>query len=186
MGRVYTVGLVGELNYQSDIKSTQIGEEVALRVEADNPHDSRAIAVENRSGKTIGYLPRDSFVHELVIDKAQAVAVHISSIGAADNGKLGVLLSVEKSPKEATRIYAGSYAAASSQGGKAVSGSKKCPECAELVQMDANVCRYCAYDFKSRRPAAPPKNSLQSCFTILGWILAGIIVLLALAQTGGS
>lgn len=186
MGRSYTIGLAGELNYQTNIKRARIGDAAALRLEPDNPHDSRAVAVENRTGETIGYLPRDSFVHELVVDRGQPVAVHIASIGEADNGKLGVQITVEKSSDKPTLVYTGSYATTTSPERKTMSGSKKCPQCAELVQMDANVCRYCSYDFKARAPAAPPKNSLQSCMTILGWIGAGLIVLISLGQFAGG
>jgi Uncharacterised protein family UPF0547 len=34
-----------------------------------------------------------------------------------------------------------------------VDGGKKCPACAETVQGDANVCRYCGHNFKQVAPA---------------------------------
>ena len=34
--------------------------------------------------------------------------------------------------------------------------TKKCPQCAELVQQDALICRFCRYDFGGDGPASPP------------------------------
>lgn len=31
---------------------------------------------------------------------------------------------------------------------------KQCPECAEMIQSAANVCRYCNHNFKSNSPEA--------------------------------
>jgi hypothetical protein len=60
-----------------------------------------------------------------------------------------------------------------------MSGSKKCQQCAELVQMDARICRFCNFDFVTKSPAKPPKNSFQSCLGFIGIALAVIILLLA-------
>jgi hypothetical protein len=37
--------------------------------------------------------------------------------------------------------------------------TKQCPDCAELVQMDAQICRFCRHKFPALRPEppAPPK-----------------------------
>lgn len=31
-------------------------------------------------------------------------------------------------------------------------GKRKCPDCAELVQRDANVCRFCGYRITTQEP----------------------------------
>lgn len=56
-----------------------------------------------------------------------------------------------------------------------MSGSRKCPQCAELVQMDAKICRFCNFDFVTNQPAKPPKNSFQSCLGFIGIALLVII-----------
>lgn len=51
--------------------------------------------------------------------------------------------------------------------------SKKCPECAEMVQADAKVCRYCGHRFDSALHAP----------SALGWPrVAGLIVYVILAM----
>jgi len=65
-----------------------------------------------------------------------------------------------------------------------VSGSQKCPQCAELVQLDAKVCRFCFYDFVSRTPKKEPKNSFQSCMTVFVIINVVVLFLFALLLSG--
>jgi hypothetical protein len=65
-----------------------------------------------------------------------------------------------------------------------MSGSRKCPQCAELVQLEAKICRFCSYDFVNRSPAKPPKNSFQSCMTVF-LILNGIALLLVALLLSG-
>lgn len=105
MGKIYNVGLRGESNYQPAIRQTDPRSPVRLRLEPKNPHDGKAIAVENSRGQTIGYIPADSFVKNIVHDQAKPVACHIESIGKASNGKLGVVIIVEINPERPTLIY---------------------------------------------------------------------------------
>lgn len=59
-----------------------------------------------------------------------------------------------------------------------MSGSRKCPQCAELVWLEAKICRFCSYDFVNRAPAKPPKNSFQSCMSVFLIINGAILVFL--------
>jgi hypothetical protein len=67
-----------------------------------------------------------------------------------------------------------------------MSGTKKCPQCAEMVQMDAKICRFCNYSFTQMRAATPAKNSFQSCMTVIGWALVILILFLIAAWNAGA
>ena len=66
MNKVYPLGLVGESNYQVAIRRCAIGERVYIAEEINNPYDSRALAVERNGGALIGYIPRDSWLREVI------------------------------------------------------------------------------------------------------------------------
>jgi hypothetical protein len=65
---------------------------------------------------------------------------------------------------------------------------KKCPDCAELVQDDARVCRFCKHEFNkavaSKQPSVQPPR--QNKGGGLAAICIGIIVLVAIASSKGS
>ena len=92
--RSYRVGLVGESNYQAAIKRCSEGEGVQLLHEPDNPYDENAIVVVCRRGKTIGYLPRDSFVHSASLEEGKGCQATIDGIQDGTKGLRGVVLEV--------------------------------------------------------------------------------------------
>ena len=93
-GRTYSVGVVGEQNYQSAIARCNVGDKVVLFREFDNPHDEEAIVVLSRAGQTLGYIPRDSFVQQVVHDQGRACAATIQKVGIGKRGFVEVVLEV--------------------------------------------------------------------------------------------
>ena len=64
---------------------------------------------------------------------------------------------------------------------------KKCPDCAELVQDDARVCRFCRHEFSqqgaSKQPSVQPRKNNAGC---LAAICIGVIALVAVASGNSS
>ncbi len=88
---VYPVGIVGEASYQPAIRRAKPGQPVSLVHEPSNPYDGRAICVQSVHGERIGYLPRDSWLHRVLLDEGREVAGRIKSI---EGKPMGVVLEV--------------------------------------------------------------------------------------------
>jgi hypothetical protein len=103
MAKTYSVGLVGESNYQDAIGLLDVGERVWLSPEPDNPHDPRAIVARDANGAPIGYVPRDSWLTGALIDEGKGSRAIVESIEGGDAGRpnRGVVLSVELGEKGA-------------------------------------------------------------------------------------
>lgn len=97
MAKRYSVGIVGESNYQSAIASLREGEHVQLVPEPDNPHDPRAVSVRDGEGSTIGYLPRDHWLTATLLDEGKTCTARVERIEGGDAGRpsRGVVLNVE-------------------------------------------------------------------------------------------
>ena len=95
MGR-YSVGLVGESNYQAAIGQLSPGDPVTIQHEPDNPHDPRAIRVADVTGSTIGYIPRGSWVGRALIDDGLAMSATVERVTGGTPGQRsrGVVLAV--------------------------------------------------------------------------------------------
>lgn len=93
----YTVGIVGESNYQAAINRCRVGEKVQLLHEPDNPHSSsgKAIAVQDRRGRTIGYIPEKSWLKRALLRERKGVTATISRIAGGGDYPKGVWLRVK-------------------------------------------------------------------------------------------
>jgi hypothetical protein len=92
--KLYSVGIVGETNYQTEISRTSPGERAWICFEEGNPYDSQALRVENACGKTIGYIARSSWLRDAIFDQGRGVTATIKDIARAPGGALGVVLDV--------------------------------------------------------------------------------------------
>lgn len=93
MSKIYPLGLVGERNYQLEISSCSVGERVFVCKEPDNPFDDMALKVETASGRTIGYVPRSSWLRDAIHEQGRGVTATIKSMDG-DMGLIGVVLNV--------------------------------------------------------------------------------------------
>lgn len=90
--REYFVGIVGESNYQPAVRKCRTGERVQLLRETGNPHDRNAIVVESERGATIGYIARDSWLHEALLNDGKGCTATIKSVNRGDT--FGIVLNV--------------------------------------------------------------------------------------------
>lgn len=90
----YPVPLVGEQHYQDAIRHCSPGQPVTLYHEVGNPHDDDAIVAISAGGAKIGYVPRDSFVQEVVHDQGRGCAATILSVAPGSRGFDEVVLDV--------------------------------------------------------------------------------------------
>lgn len=76
----WPVGLAGESHYQVAISRCAPGQGVALIPEPTNPFDPRAIMVWSEEGEQIGYLPRDCWAADAVLDEGDKLHAVIASM----------------------------------------------------------------------------------------------------------
>lgn len=96
--KAYTVGLVGERNYQDAVRSCREGEAVKLLHEPDNPYDDGAIAAVSIRGETLGYVPRDCWLRDALLAEGKGCTATIDYIGSDPDDRkrtLGVRLAVK-------------------------------------------------------------------------------------------
>lgn len=91
--KTYPVGIVGESNYQDAIEFLRTGEIVKLWHEPGNPFDSRAIAVAASDGDTIGYIPRDFWLREALLDEGKPVIARVMRLAKGPKA-IGVTIEV--------------------------------------------------------------------------------------------
>lgn len=89
---VYPVGLVGEQHYQDAVRRCAPGDEVVLLTEVGNPHDKHAIVVVDRSGQTLGYIPKDNWLYAAVNLERKGATARVKSSGIGQNGFLNVVI----------------------------------------------------------------------------------------------
>ena len=88
------VRVAGVSFYQSAVANCCCGEAVRFIHEPDNPHDEMALRVVSYAGETIGYVPRESWLHRLVHEGGRGVTATIASVGLSRACLLGATLAV--------------------------------------------------------------------------------------------
>ena len=99
--KVYPVGLVGEQHYQKTIQRCRENDRVRIVHEPDNKFDDKALAVRTASDETIGYIARDSWLREVILDQSKKTWASIVSIKPGGSGALDVVLGVAVVPDDA-------------------------------------------------------------------------------------
>ena len=97
-GKFYPVGIVGERSYQDAIARLNEGQQVMLWHEPGNPYDDRAIAVAMSTGATIGYLPRDHWLRDVLLDEGKPFTAWVLRL-AKEGAATGVVIEVTLSGK---------------------------------------------------------------------------------------
>lgn len=90
----YLVPLVGEQQYQAAIGTAKSGDRVQVLAEWGNPYDVDAVAVADRDGRTLGYLPRDNWLRGALLQEKKGCRAAIHKIAKGNKGVAGVVLVV--------------------------------------------------------------------------------------------
>lgn len=200
MGR-YSIELVGESNYQSGVARLRAGDPVELEHEATNTFDPLAVVAKDVAGRTIGYVPRGSWLQRLIAEEGEDVLARVRAIVGGEAGKpqRGVVLD----------IWTGKEAAAE-RGGQSVPDKPRPAALGQIIEQRApprsttpepeetpveKLLDWLGLGVRNgprrllpgERPpgwqagpyAKPPPNSFQSCMGCLGWvaiILVGLVI----------
>lgn len=76
----YPVPLVGEQHYRAAVDGCSEGDDALVWHESDNPYDDRALAVTDGRGRTLGYVPKDSWLREALFDEGKGCEATILSV----------------------------------------------------------------------------------------------------------
>ncbi len=94
--RTFFANIVGESYRQDAIARAKAGEVVRFLHEADNKYDPRAVMVVTPRNEQIGYLPRDGWLTDALLDEQRSYAARIAEIHqpTEDRRALAVVLEV--------------------------------------------------------------------------------------------
>jgi hypothetical protein len=85
--------IAGVSHYQEALERCAPGQAVRLVHEPDNPHDPMALRVISLLGETIGYVPKGSWVHNVIHQRGRGVTAVIASMGYSRACLMGATLS---------------------------------------------------------------------------------------------
>lgn len=198
MGR-YSTELVGESNYQPAVKRLRVGDPIELRHEPDNRFDADAVCATDVAGRTIGYVPRGSWLQRVVAEDGTDVVARVRAIIGGEAGKpsLGVVLDV----------FTAADAEKMRNGGLVEDGPRK--PAIDVKSQPAALGQIIEHRAPPRTEPPKPKglldglydamfdgssepkaaqgrtvyvkagpNSFQSCMNCLGLVILGIVVLM--------
>ncbi|HMO74551.1 MAG TPA: HIRAN domain-containing protein [Sphingopyxis sp.] len=92
--KIYPVHLVGEQYYPATAHAAEIGDAVEILAEPDNPFDPDALVVVDARGRTLGYVPRDSWLHEALLGEGKGCSAVIEELEADRRGFWNVRIGV--------------------------------------------------------------------------------------------
>lgn len=93
MSKEYTLRLVGEQHYEAACAAALVGDRVSILRETHNPYDRKAIVAKNDAGDTLGYVPRESFVQDVIHEQGRGISAEIRE-KLWENGQWQIVLSV--------------------------------------------------------------------------------------------
>ena len=112
----YPIGLAGEANYQAAISVCREGEPVRVCHETGNPHDAEALVVVSSRDEIIGYIPRENWLRDAILEEGRGCEATILSI-KGEREPMGVVIDIQLTDDEMEiRNYSPADAAPSAGG----------------------------------------------------------------------